>query len=500
MTQLKRIQTEPRQRALPPTGAPGALIHPYDPLLTAESRAMGGFFDTISGIALDRLKKIQDQTVHSEFITGKAAWQSRHNEFFAGLAQDEDYENIPNKYNTERQIWQKEIFASAKTRQAQEALKSLIIESDPQVQKVLQEVMVAKHEKKMQGDYLTSLDAFIGAGKFGAAKAATAEAMQKGYIEDEEWLIQKIINKMPELAAAEIDEAKNIDPGRKNQLRSQARTANLRKQAEGLEQLEINREKRRDYISKAIRSGKDAENAIEGKAIIDEKGVVILPDNVGMLKEKEQDSYYDRQRIDLGRRAKGEDSPFRVRGNEEKYADDMTAAILDPASVDPLKVRARMGDKDGYTTDDGIRILTELEDPASALKRSEVRFYVDQINAMDIEAWEKNKMMDDLRDYMRRNPDANPAQLQAFWEKEIEPVVLNWFERWIRPERRGLLPALFGTEAEKLKEKRIESLKEKGLWEELPEKEKRKMQRKPTEEKELSEMTDEELEAIIRGG
>lgn len=221
------------------------------------------------------------------------------------------------------------------------------------------------------------------------------------------------------------------------------------------ERLEIEREKARDIISKTIRDGKDATSLIEGSP----------------LDETEQWGWFEKQRIDLERRAKGEDSPFRVRQNEKVNADLSIRAILDPAGLDPKEVTDAVG-KD-ITTADGTRILTELEDPASALKRSEVKFYVDQINAMDIKAWEKSKHMDALREFMRRNPEANVAQLEAFWDREIKPIVLNFFERLL-PKRPRWWATL--TEEKRLGRKRIESLKEKGLWESLPEAEKRRMQ------------------------
>lgn len=470
--------------------------------LTAGQRAAGQFFERVGQIGL---KVAEDFMRANDLAQSTAAENTAHDRFLelqTKYQQDQDFSTVEQRWNKDADAIYNDTMRGAKLRpEAKQRLDRWFsiarrgYGADIRRQARTQLIGYGKAE------YMKKLDVFLRAGNKEGAEALIKENLATGFLGPEEaettlqYLdtsieeneIQQMINLNPEAATELIDKAKYIEPGRKNQLRSQARTATLRKQAEGLEQLEIEREKSRDAISKAIREGQIATDLIE-KSLLD---------------ETEQWSWFEKQRVDLERRSKGEDSPFRVRGNEEKYADHMARAILDPASLPPKDVREAAGAEDGYTTDDMEKILTELEDKASALKRSEVAFYIDQINAMDIEAWEKSKHTDALREFMRRNPEANVAQLEAFWDKEIEPVVLGFFEQLKYPEKGSWWSWMWKkdwpTEEGALRTKRIERLKEKGLWESLPEAEKQKMLGKPIVEKEISEMTDEELEELIRG-
>lgn len=97
----------------------------------------------------------------------------------------------------------------------------------------------------------------------------------------------------------------------------------------------------------------------------------------------------------------------------------------------------------------------------------------------EIEALEFDKMHTALRDFFEQDPTPTPEQASSFYSELVEPVVLNWFERLMWLKGREQLFGIVGTEEERLAKKK----KKAGI----------------IGEDELTNMTDEELEAIIRG-
>lgn len=96
-----------------------------------------------------------------------------------------------------------------------------------------------------------------------------------------------------------------------------------------------------------------------------------------------------------------------------------------------------------------------------------------------IKPLEYDKMHTALRDFFEQDPIPTPEQASSFYSELVEPVVLNWFERLMWLKGRKQLFGIVGTEEERLAKKK----KEAGI----------------IGEDELTNMTDEELEAIIRG-
>lgn len=107
--------------------------------------------------------------------------------------------------------------------------------------------------------------------------------------------------------------------------------------AEQLEQLEVQREINRDEISKLIRAGQSADAAIEESS----------------LDEKEQFTWFERQRLETERRLKGEEIPINslIKGELEAMAYDISTGAVTMAEFNKRLVEERYDKK---TIDDGV--------------------------------------------------------------------------------------------------------------------------------------------------
>ena len=107
--------------------------------------------------------------------------------------------------------------------------------------------------------------------------------------------------------------SEEVEKYKQNTIDSRERYVKLQT-AQQLELLEVQREKDRDEISKLIRSGQSADSAIESSG----------------LEEKEQFTWFERQRAEIDRRLKGEDIATNesVKGQLESMAYDISSGAI----------------------------------------------------------------------------------------------------------------------------------------------------------------------------
>jgi len=114
-----------------------------------------------------------------------------------------------------------------------------------------------------------------------------------------------------------------------------ARTQSALTEQKAEEELELQREEDRDKISKLIRSGEQADSAIESSN----------------LDEKEQFSWFERQRMAIERRAKGE--PIETDQRAKGALETMAYRIDDSGKIKDFREALNKARYDDYTIDEG---------------------------------------------------------------------------------------------------------------------------------------------------
>jgi hypothetical protein len=312
--------------------------------MTRHRRAMAGFGQALMSFGMRMGDKAIDQLVHSEFIKGKALWEQRNNEFADSLVEDTDYLSYPEKYKKYTEQAQEEILADIKTPRAQNALKNYFISEGPGNERILSGIMGEKLREEEIRNLSGAIETFIpGAGAdpdvliqgIANAEAAAQGAFIKGYIsadEAEENIIFALMEDWPEVALKQID-ASSLTAKRKIQLRTATKYASAKLN----QALEIQREKDRDEISKAIRSGIDVTPLIEGSS----------------LDESEQWTWSERARAEADRLDKGKEIITDNGVRTELYNDIMGILTLTKTKKEVLeKAKAARFDPQKPTLDE----------------------------------------------------------------------------------------------------------------------------------------------------
>lgn len=220
-----------RARYGPPAKS-GKAKPPWSGYMTRQRRAMAGFGGAVVSLG-ERLGSIlTNQLIQSEFSEGKAALQRRDNEFFENAVDDPEYEKLSEKYSKESKKWQEEIVSRYKTPGARNALKNMITDDAPRMDKTLNGIIKRKAQDDARRKTSDSIESFIpSAGaipdelELGIinATAAMQRAVNSGLYskdEGEEIIIYALMTDWPEVALKEID-ASSLTSKRKIQLRSQ---------------------------------------------------------------------------------------------------------------------------------------------------------------------------------------------------------------------------------------------------------------------------------------
>ena len=195
--------------------------------------------------------------------------------------------------------------------------------------------------------------------------------------------------------------------------------------AQQLEQLEIQREGDRDEISKLIRAGQSAEATIEGSN----------------LDEKEQFTWFERQRLAIERRLKGEEivTDRRVEGELEAMAYDISTGAV---TMLEFKKRLNKEYRDGTINDNTYEELFSLAErkfdsyQSEAMKMRETYALTQLVTLPSEEAFAEmlarltskfdkeqaqtlrqlqfdnlDRYKKALRDWLKKNPDANADEV-----------------------------------------------------------------------------------------
>ena len=195
--------------------------------------------------------------------------------------------------------------------------------------------------------------------------------------------------------------------------------------AQQLEQLEIQREEDRDEISKLVRAGQSADAAIEGSN----------------LDEKEQFTWFERQRANIERRLKGEEivTDRRIEGELEAMAYDISiGAVTMPEFKKRLNKEYRDGTINNNTYEELFSLserkfdsyqseamkmretyaLTQLvtlpseEAFAEMLARLTSKFDKEQAQTLrQLQFDNLDRYKKALRDWLKKNPDANADEV-----------------------------------------------------------------------------------------
>lgn len=425
-----------------PTTRVGTAKPPWPDYMTRHRRAMTGFGESVFSLGRMLGQKHIDQLVQAEFSEGKAALQRKDNEFFSRSIDDPEYEKLPEKYNKESKKWQKEILGRYKTPGARNALANMITAERPKMDATLNGIIKSKAQEDARRKLSDSIQGFIpSAGAIPEelelgiinSKAAAQGAVQSGlYSKDEaeEIIIFALMADWPELALKEID-ASSLTAQRKIQLRTATKYAS----AKLTQALEIEREKDRNEISKLIRSGESARERIESSS----------------LDEKEQWTWFERDRAEADRLAKGKEitTNEQIKGQLESMAYDIPIGVI---TMPELKKRL---DDERYTkktiddaTYDEIFSLAQREFKsyqAGAMKEREVhalgqlvthpselgfeeklaqltsRFDKDQervLRQLQFDNLDKYKKA--LRDWLKTKPDADADEVYTEGRKLLK--------------------------------------------------------------------------------
>jgi len=110
----------------------------------------------------------------------------------------------------------------------------------------------------------------------------------------------------------------------------------------------------------------------------------------------------------------------KVKITEDPYAvsDDYLESLVKP---------------DSLTWDDAEElkaIRDRIDDP---LKSPLAQMYVERLNQLRKEPYEKIQLTQKLEDFIKANPKATPQQYETFWLTIIEPMVLGWLDRLFTP-------------------------------------------------------------------
>lgn len=153
----------------------------------------------------------------------------------------------------------------------------------------------------------------------------------------------------------------------------------------------------------------------------------------GTLSHEEANSHYARIAASAKAVSEGKDDPYKVTQNPELLNKFWRQATSDPESLDPKDVWAAAGKADGISTPDAVRIITELEDEASALKTPQAKMFLERYQTLvdkdEMSPVDAMTKLNELRQFLVANPKATPQQMEDFWQTQIEPVVKGFFEK-----------------------------------------------------------------------
>lgn len=224
--------------------------------------------------------------------------------------------------------------------------------------------------------------------------------------------------------------------------------------AQQQDQLELAREKDRDEISKLIRSGQSATDRIENS----------------YLDEKEQFTWFERERVASERQAN------RTYVQDKKvYWEMLRKVTKNPDDVTEDDIADKVGY--GLTTGDYKELTKIKDDKANPLKTPRAQIYMDLLADLykdeEITPLEYDQKYTQLTEFMESKPTAQQAA--AFWEEQMNPVAAKLADK-VFDFYREYYKYISGYKAYE------------------------KLRGEPKEgEEDLTNMTDEELEAIIKG-
>ena len=243
-----------------------------------------------------------------------------------------------------------------------------------------------------------------------------------------------------------------------------------------LEQLEIQREEDRDEISKLIRSGQSADSSIEGSN----------------LEEKEQFTWFERQRAEVERRLKGEEvvTDRRIEGELEAMAYDISTGAV---TMFEFKKRLNKEYRDETINDDTHEELFSLAErkfdsyQSEAMKMRETyaltqlvthpselgfeeklaqltsQFAKDQERALrQLQFDNLDQYKKALRDWLKKNPDANADEVY----KEGRKILVHY--RKTPDQLRTVYPKMPTDEKILEAAKKVAGKKQKSPYPEYP--------------------------------
>lgn len=458
---------------------------------------MAGFGRGITSVAMQIGNIATEQLIQSEFIRGKAEWQQRNDDFFAGLQEDPDWGSYAENYKKDiSDRAQKDILAGLKTPGAQNSLKDLMVAEAPGYNKLLKGVIDAKLQEEnirnlwaaIQGtDEIqgfipqpgADLDVLIQG--IADAEAAALGAIQVGTIsveQAEEGIIFSLMKDWPEVALEKI-KASSLPPQRKLQLESNAGTIIRNRE---LEQGRIQQEVWTKTEGEAFNLSQD--NKLTPEWIREQF-------NAGNLSKADRDAYLSMlsrpKEVPLNWDAYDKLSEMVEDYDKEKVTkDEVRLAITKALGKDiPEAVAVRLRGK-----------LDTIDEPDNPMNRSDAKRALEVLS--DIETEEMR---------LARLDDADIEELRDTRLKWLKKK--DEFERWIKGQEKltdtdiqNKIEAMTQVEAEEVARDWLDYILNPIGWESgtVGTKIRGLLRGKPKKgEEDLINMTVEELEAIIKG-
>ncbi len=416
--------------------------------------AMARFGGALQDIGLDRLNRILNARTQSQYTEGKALWEEAETKFLKELERNQDYEGYDKKYKAHNKDLSKQILVKKLTSDAKEALFSFIETKKAALGKQVAAAYLRKERDYERAQTYKDVRIFEMAGNAPAAKAAIIEARDAGYFGAEE-SVKRI---------AEVD----------------ANTAIYQRQ-------------------KVVATAHDAAKAMPFK-----EALAYLNDLEGVTSAERNDLIARRKRQNEIETATTDpqvrwDTLLKIEKDPESVTDEELESLVKPDSLswDDMEELREVRDKDNHPLKraDSVRAFTFLEElkdiRIATLKAAMKDDPTITSDTLREELLQQFQMKNDLEQWLLekdRTTEEIEKKVRAMTAPVASDVALSWFERvmWIgRPQLFGVV----GTEAERLAKKQREAQiggipPLKGF---------------EPEEEDLSKLTDEELEAIIRG-